>query len=89
MNYFLVDVSLTNNFDLNLGSSLRHYYRASQKLQLLTKKAVELKLNNQVRYSYNILTYYIITLLIDIQSYENQIKWNPFNKSFFKWFLKF
>lgn len=48
--YVIVDVSLTNNFDLNLGSSLKHYCRASRKLQLLTKKIVELKLNNQVRY---------------------------------------
>ncbi|XP_025417537.1 uncharacterized protein LOC112688511 [Sipha flava] len=47
------DVSLTNNFDLNLGSSLRHYCRASQKLQLLTKKSVELKLNNQIHLTSN------------------------------------
>lgn len=51
MNYnVIVDVSLTNNFDLSLGSSLRHCCRASQKLRLLTKKVVELKLNNQVSY---------------------------------------
>lgn len=42
------DLSCINDFEVELGSSLRRCCNASRKLKLLISKDVELKLNNQV-----------------------------------------
>lgn len=48
--FFIVDLSCTNKFEVELGSSLRHRSNASRKLKQLTVNAAKLKINNQVRY---------------------------------------
>lgn len=59
LNYtFVVDLSCTNNFEVELGSYLRHCSNASRKLKKLAINAAELKLNNQVRFYYGIIKVY-------------------------------
>lgn len=47
---FIVNLSHIYKFEVELGSSLRHCRNVSRKLTQLSKKDVEIKLNNQVRY---------------------------------------
>lgn len=59
LNYIcIVDLSCTNNFEVELGSYLRHRSYASRKLKKLAINAAELKLNNQVRCFYRIVKAY-------------------------------
>lgn len=43
-------MSLFNQFDEELGSSLRYCRKAKLKLKQLTKNIIELQINNQVNY---------------------------------------
>ncbi|CAI6363777.1 unnamed protein product [Macrosiphum euphorbiae] len=42
------DLSCTNKFEVELGSSLRHCCNTSRKLKQLALNAAELKINNQI-----------------------------------------
>lgn len=44
-----MDLSSIDQFEVELGTSLKHCYHASRKLNQLIVNAVELKLNDQVR----------------------------------------
>ncbi|XP_050532121.1 uncharacterized protein LOC126900450 [Daktulosphaira vitifoliae] len=64
------DLSLFNQFEEELGSSLRHCRNATRKLKQLTKNIVELKLNNQLEVSYkeNDIDLSVKNILDDIQN---------------------
>lgn len=60
-------MSSIHNFEVELGSSLRHCSYASQKLKQLTTNAVEVKLNNQVRYCYSMC---VLELFLKVNFYK-------------------
>lgn len=60
-----MDLSYIDSFEVELGSSLKHRRHASRKLHQLAINAIELKLNNQVRY----FKYLMIIIWVQIVSY--------------------